>query len=386
MQEEITACPVCKGEIAVEQKQCNWCGALFAPGSSMGKKIQKGIICHSCNQRTYSVEICNHCNHPLSVKCPSCAKLIGLHESQCPHCNQSIKKYGKYHRLRTRPLIRWPRLASLGGLLLILTLAIVFAFSEPIESVKRDIDTPLNPKPIDRDYDGQIDRWEHFSEAGVLERIENDANNNGVSDRWTYFDGSGQKTRTLEDIDENGIYEQKQTYWPNGNIRKTTIFAKDDQEVTLEWRRYRPDGGKIEEATDSDGDRQIDRYYKYTPEGKKYLEGHDTDQDGRLDKYLTINQFGKTVQTSLDIDGNDIFEKITGTTGDGMKIWEAFDENQDGLIEKKIYYHADGQVRWIEYDQDKDGNHEITESFTKRGALARTGIDLNGDTKPDRWK
>ena len=386
MRESVTSCPVCKGEIPVDTQQCLFCGALFAAGSGQGRLIQKGVICRRCGEKTYSTEDCSYCGEPLAVKCPSCGKLLPLQEHTCPHCGGRIKKYGKRRSRLSRPSRRLPSAAFLVVLLLALASLAIWAFVNPVGQGAAGPTAPVNPRPLDLDYDGRIERWEHLNDDGLTERVEIDGNGDGRVNRWIWFDGEGNRTRSRTDADGNGIYEQERLFWPNGQVRRLIRYSPADQEVEIRWIRFRPDGGMIEEAGDLDGDGAIDRHYRYTADGRRYLEGRDTDRDGHLDEFLTYNVNGVVVRTARDADGNGINEYVRALSVSGNLLWEAFDEDQDGLIEKKVYYRANGNLRWVEYDTDGDGNHELSESYTRRGVLARTGTDTDGDTSPDYWR
>ncbi|MFP6638489.1 MAG: hypothetical protein VB778_07690 [Nitrospinaceae bacterium] len=49
--------------------------------------------------------------------------------------------------------------------------------------------------PVDSDFDGKLDQWQHKSEDGVLLKVEYDKNGDGKIDQIDVFDGNEKPIR-----------------------------------------------------------------------------------------------------------------------------------------------------------------------------------------------
>lgn len=118
---------------------------------------------------------------------------------------------------------------------------------------------------LDENYDGAVDRWEHYGEGarasaagevprGVLERAEQSLRFDGQVSRWETYEG-GQLTAVREDADGDGRPDKWET-WVAGSL---TELALDTRGAGKPDRRlvYPADGSEPQLLVDRAGDGQF---------------------------------------------------------------------------------------------------------------------------------
>ena len=66
--------------------------------------------------------------------------------------------------------------------------------------------------PVDSDFDGRLDQWQHKSEDGSLLKVEYDKNGDGKIDQIDIFDGNEKPIRVDLDRNFDGTLDQVQHY------------------------------------------------------------------------------------------------------------------------------------------------------------------------------
>ena len=126
-----------------------------------------------------------------------------------------------------------------------------------------------NGKPrqveADTDFDGNIDRWQYYSEAGVAEKEGYSRAGNAKPDTWQYFDVKGSITR--REIDENGDGKvDRVENFQNGRVAAVGIDSDGDGKIER-WQTW-VGGRMVSEEIDSDGDGISDRRLRYGANGQ----------------------------------------------------------------------------------------------------------------------
>lgn len=117
---------------------------------------------------------------------------------------------------------------------------------------------------IDTDFDGRIDRWEYYDDAGQLTKI-GASRRGGAPDLWAVLDVQGKVVRREYDDDHKG------------KVNRVEIL----------------DGGRVAQTeVDSDRDGRIDRWQHWS-QGRLTSEELDTDGDGKPDRVLSYGSDGK---------------------------------------------------------------------------------------------
>jgi hypothetical protein len=120
---------------------------------------------------------------------------------------------------------------------------------------------------IDADFDGRLDRWEHYDEQGRLHRI-GATRKAGAPDVWVELDAAGQPARREYDDDRDG------------RVERSEVLAGDTV-VTLEL--------------DTDRDGKVDRW-QHRSGARTEREELDTDGDGRPDRRLVYDASGRLLR------------------------------------------------------------------------------------------
>lgn len=124
--------------------------------------------------------------------------------------------------------------------------------------------TRLVSMEIDRDFDGVVDRWEHYGTGGNLEKVGYSRAGDGKADAWAYQGPDGQVARI--EVSTRG----------DGTVNRTEFF---------EAGRL----ARVEE--DSDGDGKPDKWETHR-DGALASAELDTNRDGRPDRRLTYGPAG----------------------------------------------------------------------------------------------
>jgi hypothetical protein len=123
------------------------------------------------------------------------------------------------------------------------------------------------PKQVeaDTDFDGAIDRWQYYSEAGLVEKEGSSRKGTAQQDTWQYFDAKGNVTR--REVDETG----------DGKVDRTENLQ---------------DGRVVSVGVDSNGDGKIERWQTWSG-GRAVSEELDIDADGIMDRRLRYGPGGR---------------------------------------------------------------------------------------------
>jgi hypothetical protein len=117
---------------------------------------------------------------------------------------------------------------------------------------------------IDENHDGKLDRWEEYSQAGVLTRFATSAHG-GAPDRFVEIDPITKATTQVEtDADHDGHRERLEIY---------------------------KDGALVRVEIDTDGDGKRDRFQDWSA-GRLVSEAIDRDGDGRADVRILRTRSG----------------------------------------------------------------------------------------------
>lgn len=89
---------------------------------------------------------------------------------------------------------------------------------------------------IDRDQDGQIDRWEHYGPSQTLERVGFSLARDGHEDAWSYADASGRIVRVEIDTRRDGRVSRTE-YYEAGALARAEQDTDGDGR-TDRWEAY----------------------------------------------------------------------------------------------------------------------------------------------------
>jgi hypothetical protein len=117
---------------------------------------------------------------------------------------------------------------------------------------------------VDEDYDGSMDRWEYYDDAGALTKVGR-ARTGRSPDVWSY-PGPGDSPRRLEyDDDHDGRIERAEAL-ENGVVAAMELDADRDGKPDR-WQRWVK--GKLRgEDLDTDGDGKADRRLAFDEKGQ----------------------------------------------------------------------------------------------------------------------
>jgi hypothetical protein len=117
----------------------------------------------------------------------------------------------------------------------------------------------------DTDFDGKIDRWQYYSEKGVIEKEGYSRHGGTQPDEWWYFDAKGAVVRREFDEDADGGVDRVETI-QDGQVVAVGIDADHDGKIER-WQTW-SHGRMVSEEIDTDGDGVTDRRLRYGPGGR----------------------------------------------------------------------------------------------------------------------
>ncbi len=117
----------------------------------------------------------------------------------------------------------------------------------------------------DTDFDGQIDRWQYYSERGVIEKEGYSRRGGKQPDTWQYFDAKGAVVRREIDEDGDGRVDRTETI-QEGRVVAVGIDGDGDGRIER-WQTW-VRGRMVSEEIDTDGDGITDRRLRYGPDGR----------------------------------------------------------------------------------------------------------------------
>jgi len=126
--------------------------------------------------------------------------------------------------------------------------------------------TRLVSMEIDRDFDGVVDRWEHYSPDGALEKVGFSRASDGKADAWAYQGADGQIERIEVSTGRDGKVN-RQEFYEAGKLARAEEDADGDGKPD-KWETYR-DGALASVDIDTSHDGRPDRRLIYGPDGVK---------------------------------------------------------------------------------------------------------------------
>jgi len=117
----------------------------------------------------------------------------------------------------------------------------------------------------DTDFDGQIDRWQYYTDKGVLEKQGYSRKGGKQPDTWEYFDAKGTMVRREVDEAGDGKVDRTETI-QDGRVVAVGIDADGDGRIDR-WQTW-VHGRVVSEEIDTDGDGITDRRLRYGPDGR----------------------------------------------------------------------------------------------------------------------
>jgi hypothetical protein len=163
-----------------------------------------------------------------------------------------------------------------------------------------------------------------YDSAGDLLRIEYDSNGDGRPDHFAHHDGAP-KARLLEiDTDYDGTINRWEHYDPDGRLVK--VGSSRRGETPDRWAYLGPDGLASRMEYDSDGDGRVDRV-EVLEQGRLVRVEVDADRDGRLDRWQDWRS-GVLSAEELDTNGDGKPDRrlLYGTSGNVETVEPLRDE------------------------------------------------------------
>ena len=213
--------------------------------------------------------------------------------------------------------------------------------------------TALADKRIEKDLDdnGQIDQVLIYSDAGVILRVETDADHDGFAEKKNFYE-AGKLVRIERDT--------------AGDKKSDTIDYLKNEKRTRQ-ARLDPDGNLVQISL-FDEKEQI------------YLIKKDTTRNRHFDIHY---HFTNGILVSSTRDNND---------NDRVNVWTLFenqlptrqkqDEDEDGVMDKILIFDAKGDLKLMSKDPYEKGKYKSI-GFYEKGEIKRQEKDKNEDGKPD---
>jgi hypothetical protein len=117
----------------------------------------------------------------------------------------------------------------------------------------------------DTDFDGKVDRWQYYSEKGVLEKEGSSSKGTAQPDTWQYYDAKGTVTRREFDENADGKVDRTENILA-GRVASVGLDADGDGKIER-WQTWSA-GHVVSEELDTDGDGIGDRRLRYGPGGR----------------------------------------------------------------------------------------------------------------------
>lgn len=88
---------------------------------------------------------------------------------------------------------------------LIASIFFLFMFWSHSSQAAEDSLKQIPPKKVEMDtnYDGKVDRVEHYNAEGIVVRLETDTNGDGIMDEWIVFE-NGSPVKKEKDTNNDG--------------------------------------------------------------------------------------------------------------------------------------------------------------------------------------
>ncbi len=166
------------------------------------------------------------------------------------------------------------------------------ADSSSVEAVYSKTTGKLELLKYDSNKDGKKDAWSYMDGTRLL-RIEIDSDFNGVIDRWEYYTDAGAIEKIGFSRQKDGVVDAWAFQAPDGSIGQVQVSTNRDGKVTR-WEYYEK-GALVRAEDDSDGDGRPDRWETYQ-DGALATLSLDTTKQGRPDRRLTYGRNGVTVE------------------------------------------------------------------------------------------
>jgi O-antigen ligase len=166
------------------------------------------------------------------------------------------------------------------------------ADSKSVEAVYSKTTGKLELLKYDSNKDGKTDVWSYMDGTRLL-RLEIDSDFNGVIDRWEYYTDAGAIEKIGFSRQKDGVVDAWAFQAPDGTIGQVQVSTRRDGTVTR-WEHYEK-GVLVRAEDDSDGDGRPDRWETYQ-DGALATLALDTMKQGRPDRRLIYGRTGVTVE------------------------------------------------------------------------------------------
>ncbi len=285
----------------------------------------------------------------------------------------------------------------------------------------------LADKRIEKDLDdnGQIDQVLIYSDAGIILRVETDADHDGFAEKKQFYeagklgrierDTAGDKKSDTIDRFKNEKRTLQERLDPDGNLVQTSLFDENEQIYLMkkdttrnrhfDIQYYFTNGILVSSTRDTNDNERVNIWTLFEnqlPTRQK----QDEDEDGVMDKILTFDAVGDLKQISKDPYGKGKYKSIGFYEKGEIKRQER-DKNEDGKPdtitvferglprEQKTDTNFDGRFDVVtrfsnslmvsqEKDTNFDGASDYFASFDGNGQLAKTREATKEKQKIDR--
>jgi hypothetical protein len=134
---------------------------------------------------------------------------------------------------------------------------------------------------IDSDADGRVDRWEYVDARAQVIKVGTSSLNDGREDQWVFPAGGDGQVRVDRSTERTSRVDRREFY--RGEVIERSEEDTNQDGVFDKWERF--EGGVVREVaydtTHSTG--RADRRLVYDAQGKYLRLEQDTDGDGRFE-------------------------------------------------------------------------------------------------------
>jgi antitoxin component YwqK of YwqJK toxin-antitoxin module len=259
----------------------------------------------------------------------------------------------------------------------------------------------LADKRIEKDLDdnGQIDQVFIYSDAGIILRVETDADHDGVVEKTQIYeagklvrierDTAGDKKIDTIDRFKNEKRTLQERLDPDGNLVQTSLFDENEQiylmkKDTTRNRRfdiqYHFINGVLVSSTRDTNDNERVNIWTLFENQLPTLQKQDEDEDGVMDKILVFDAGGDLKQISKDPYGKGKYKSIGFYEKGEIKRQER-DKNEDGRPDTITVFER-GLPREQKKDTNFDGRFDVVTRFSN-SLMVSQEKDTNFDGAPD---
>jgi antitoxin component YwqK of YwqJK toxin-antitoxin module len=118
---------------------------------------------------------------------------------------------------------------------------------------------------VDSDLNGKIDRWQYYTDKGIVEKEGYSRKGGRHPDTWQHFDPKGTLLRREMDDNGDGHVDRTENF-QNGRVASVGVDSNRDGKIER-WQTW--SGGRVvTEELDTDGDGITDRRLRYGANGQ----------------------------------------------------------------------------------------------------------------------